>query len=117
MKQIFTASAIAVLLGLGAGSAANAAPVQTLGYSNGQVEVQQVGFKKFKRHRHFRGRGFGHRRFHRGRFFHRDFHGRKLRHDRVYKGGHVVKKHHDHGVVHKKVHKKKVITPFGIFFK
>lgn len=113
MKKLFTASAIAVLMGLGAGSASHAAPIQTLGYAGERIDVHQAGFKKFKRHGHFRSRGFKHRRFHRDRFFHRGFHGHRLRHNKFYKGGHVVKKRHGHGVVHKK----KVITPFGIFFK
>ena len=137
MKKTLTAAAIAMVFGLGAGTATQAAPVQTLGYSGSSVEVHQAGFKKFGHRGHFRNRGFGHRRFkhrgfrhggfHHGRFLNRGFyrgdHGHNLRlkdgrlinknGKKVYRDHGDYKGHHSRGVVVKK----KVITPFGIFFK
>lgn len=132
MKKFITASAIALMFGLGAGTATQAAPVQTLSYTGDSVELHQAGFKKFKHRGHFRKRGFGHRgfkhrrlrggKFHRGKFLSRGkFHDRHYGHGHVIKGGKLLKKGHGHQL-HKKhnghgvVVKKKLITPFGFVF-
>lgn len=137
MKKLLTASAIALMFGLGAGSAAHTAPVQTLSYTGDSAELHQAGFKKFKHRRNFRSRGFGHRgfkhrrfrhgKFNRGKVFHRRHRDHGYNHGHVIKGGKLIKKghgqklhkkhhghagHHGHGAVLKK----KVITPFGFIF-
>ncbi|MEM7057206.1 MAG: hypothetical protein AAF557_06445 [Pseudomonadota bacterium] len=130
MLKTLTAAAIAVMVGLGGATAAQAAPVQTLSYSGQDVELHQAGFKKFKHRGNFRSRGFHkrgfsnrrfrHGKFNRGRFLRKGFHGRPFHHGKIYKDGKFVKKgvvhkgHHGHGVV---VKKKKFITPFGFVFK
>lgn len=115
MKKFLTASAIALMFGLGAGSAAHAVPVQTLSYAGDSVEVHQAGFKKFKHRRHFRSGGFKHRRFHRGKFNRGKAFDRRHRDHQANHGHNLHKKHnrsHGDGVVLKK----KVISPFGFVF-